>query len=57
VTATEKKERRAARHEMQRNVRRFVMRKMGLYSTTGQLKATIKLVADRVISEAVKGKA
>lgn len=50
MTKEEKKDRRRARHELQQRFRRDGMRKMGLYSTTPQIKAGIRILVDRYIA-------
>lgn len=50
MTKEEKKDRRRARHELQKRFRREGMRKMGLYSTAPQIKAGIRVLVDRFIA-------
>ena len=54
MTATEKRERRQARHELTASLKRHVIRRIGLFSTGGQIRSGIKILSDRYYREMVK---
>jgi hypothetical protein len=51
MTAQDKKDRRQARHEIQAQLKRPVTRRLGLYSTGGQMRSAVKVLTDRYIRE------
>lgn len=53
MTAEEKRDRRAARHELQLVFLRHATRRIGLFSRTGQLKKAAKTLTDRYYKEQV----
>lgn len=54
MTKQDKRDRRQARHELAKQLRRQVMRRNGLYSTPGQLHAAMKVAVDRAIAAEMK---
>jgi hypothetical protein len=54
MTPAEKKDRRAARHEVEAALKRVAVRKLGLYSTKAQIKAGLKILCDRYYAEQVR---
>lgn len=54
MNAEEKKDRRTARHQVQAALKRVVLHKVGLYSTGGQIRQSIRTLTDRYFAEQVR---
>jgi len=53
VTTEEKKDRRAARHEVEAALKRRAIQKLGFYSTGPQIQHGLRVLCDRFFSEQV----
>ncbi len=53
MTAEEKRDRRAARHEVQAALKRVAIRKLGFYSTGPQIRHGLRVLTDRFYREQV----
>lgn len=53
MTSEEKRDRRKARRELETAFLPIVNRRMGLYATNRQIKAAVKILADRYFKEQV----
>ena len=53
MTTQEKKDRRVARHEVEAALKSIANRKLGLYSTSNQLRAGKKVLVDRYFAEQI----
>ena len=57
MTADEKRERRQARHELAKELKRVAIRRLGLYSTEPQIRAGVKTLLDAYIAGQMAEKA
>ena len=54
MTAEEKRDRRQARRDLEKLMLRIATRRMGLFATTGQLKAAARTLTDRYFAEQIR---
>ena len=54
MTKQDKKDRRAARHEAERQIKQEVLSRMGLYSTGPQIRQAVKETVDRYYAETLR---
>jgi hypothetical protein len=54
MTAEEKRDRRKARHELEKVFRRIVTRRIGLFATNRQIRDGVKVMTDRYYAEQIR---